>query len=51
MTNEEYAKYFLKSEYYDVLDTADCFFNDAELFWIDVLKTLDKLLEENIMRM
>lgn len=51
MTEEEYAKYFLKNEYYDILDTYDCFFSKEELFWIDVISTLDKILEENIMRM
>ena len=51
MTDEEYAKYFLKNEYYDVLDTFDCFFDKDELFWMDVIKTLDQILEEKIMRM
>lgn len=45
MTDEEYKKYFLKNEYYDILTTEDALLDDNEEFWLEVLAELDKILE------
>ena len=44
MTDEEYKKYFLKNEYYDILTTEDALLDD-EKFWQEVLAELDKILD------
>ena len=45
MTDEEYKKYFLKNEYYDILTTEDALLDNTE-FWLEVLTELDKILDK-----
>ena len=45
MTDQEYIKFFLKDEYYDIYDSIDS--KMSEKFWKDTINYLDILLNKN----